>query len=142
MASAKEIIITLPGKKRVDARIGDTVIKTDQPVEAEGEGSAPQPFELFLASIGTCAGIYVASFLESRGLSTVGVEIRERPSFHPETRVLSGLELEIVLPAHIPAKYHAAIVRSADQCAVKKAIQAQPHFEVHVASAVEAKAHS
>ncbi|MBI5508975.1 MAG: OsmC family protein [Deltaproteobacteria bacterium] len=132
MSAAPDITITFPGGKRVDARIGDRVIRTDQPSQAGGDGSAPMPFELFLASIGTCAGIYVLGFLQSRGLATDGVEVRQRLHYDEVTYALAEVGLEIKLPPSVPEKYHAAIIRAADTCAVKKAIQTQPKFAVRV----------
>lgn len=127
---SSEMIVTLPGGKRVDTRIGAHVIRTDQPVENGGEDTAPSPFQLFLAAIGTCAGIYVAGFCQKRGLPTEGIRLRQRNHLHPETGVLVRVELDIEVPPSFPDKYFEALVRVADQCAVKKAIQAQPVFEV------------
>lgn len=135
MSHRPELLVTFPGGKRVDAELNGTVIRTDQSVRAGGDGSAPEPFALFLASIGTCAGIYVLGFLQARGLPTEGVQIRERLDFNPLSGQLSGVELEIELPPSIPPKYHAAIVRAADMCAVKKAIQGPLAFDVHVRGA-------
>ncbi len=127
---ASEMTVTLPGGKRVDTQIGSHVIRTDQPVSNGGEDTAPSPFQLVLAAIGTCAGIYVAGFCQKRGLPTEGIRIRQRNHFHPETGVLARVELDIEVPPSFPDKYFDALVRVADQCAVKKAIQAQPVFEV------------
>lgn len=127
---ASEMIVTMPGGKRVDTQIGKHVIRTDQPVSNGGEDSAPSPFQLFLAAIGTCAGIYVAGFCQKRELPTDGIRIRQRNHFDDATGVLARVELDIEVPASFPEKYREALVRVADQCAVKKAIQAQPVFEV------------
>lgn len=127
---ASELIVTLPGGKRVDAAIGRHVVRTDQPVPNGGEDSAPAPFSLFLAAIGTCAGIYVAGFCQKRGLPTEGIRIRQRSHFHPQSGDLVRVELDVEVPPSFPEKYREALVRVADQCAVKKAIQAQPVFEV------------
>ena len=130
MASASEMVVTFPGGKRVDTEIGGHVIRTDQPRAGGGEDSAPAPFSLFLASIGTCAGIYVVGFCQKRGLPTDGIRIVQRNRFDAETGALAGVDLDIEVPASFPAKYHDALVRVADQCAVKKAVQAQPAFAV------------
>ena len=127
---SSEMIVTLPGGKRVDTTIGNHVIRTDQPTSAGGEDSAPTPFDLFLASIGTCAGIFVAGFCQKRGLPTEGIRIAQRNEVDPETGTLLRVELDIRVPADFPEKYLEALVRVADQCKVKKAIQAQPVFEV------------
>jgi ribosomal protein S12 methylthiotransferase accessory factor len=127
---ASEMIVTLPGGKRVDTRVGKHVIRTDQSVESGGEDSAPAPFDLFLASIGTCAGIYVAGFCQKRGLPTEGIRIAQRNHVHAETGALERVELDVLVPPGFPEKYLDALVRVADQCKVKKTIQAQPAFAV------------
>jgi ribosomal protein S12 methylthiotransferase accessory factor len=130
-----ELIVTLPGGKKVDAHLGGHVVRTDQPVSNGGEDSAPSPFNLFLAAIGTCAGIYVAGFCQKRGLPTEGIRIVQRSHVSPETGALARVELDIEVPPSFPEKYYEALVRVADQCAVKKAIQAQPVFEVRTVAA-------
>lgn len=135
---SNEITVTLPGGKRVDAQVGAHVVRTDQPIAGGGEDSAPAPFSLFLASIGTCAGIYVAGFCQKRGLPTDGIRIRQRNHFDRETGAFVRAELDIEVPPGFPEKYHEALVRVADQCAVKKAIQAQPVFEVRTVVAAAA----
>jgi putative redox protein len=138
MATETELTVTFPGGKKVDARLGDHVIRTDQPVSNGGEDTAPAPFDLFLAAIGTCAGIYVAGFCQKRALPTDGIRIHQRNHLDPETGVLARVELELELPPSFPEKYREALVRVADQCKVKKAIQAQPAFEVRTVVAGEA----
>jgi ribosomal protein S12 methylthiotransferase accessory factor len=130
MASVSEIVVTLPGGRRVDARVGEHVVRTDQPKDNGGEDTAPSPFELFLASIGTCAGIFVQGFCAKRGLSMEGIRIVERPRSDPETGVLTSVEIEIQVPPSFPEKYREALVRVADGCSVKRAILAQPRFDV------------
>jgi putative redox protein len=125
-----ELLVTLPGGKKVDAALGNHVVRTDQPVANGGEDTAPAPFGLFLAAIGTCAGIYVAGFCQKRGLPTEGIRLRQRNHFDRETGTLLRVEIDVEVPATFPEKYREALVRVADQCAVKKAIQAQPAFEV------------
>jgi ribosomal protein S12 methylthiotransferase accessory factor len=127
---SSEMVVTLPGGKRVDTRIGNHVIRTDQPASGGGEDSAPTPFDLFLASIGTCAGIFVAGFCQKRGLPTEGIRIVQRNEVDPETATLVRVELDIQVPAGFPEKYLDALVRVADQCKVKKTIEAQPVFAV------------
>ncbi len=129
MAGDSEITVVLPGGRRVDALIGAHVVRTDQPRDNGGEGTAPSPFELFLASIGTCAGIFVQGFCAKRGLSSEGIRIRERPRFGADG-ALASVDLEIEVPHDFPEKYREALVRVADQCSVKRAILAQPRFDV------------
>ncbi len=125
-----DLVVTFPGGKRVNAEFRGLVMETDQTVENGGQASAPEPYSLFLASIGTCAGIYVLSFCQARGLPTEGLTLTQRMEFDPVTHVLKGVDLDIHVPPGFPAKYHDALVRAADGCAVKKAIQAKPEFRV------------
>lgn len=122
-----EMIIDFPGGARVDAHVGSFTIQTDQPPVA----SAPTPFTLFLASMGTCAGIYVLGFCQQRGLSTEGMRIVQRLEKDPPTGLISNVELEIQVPPDFPEKYHASLVRSAEMCAVKKHLEHPPVFNVH-----------
>jgi len=125
-----EFIIDFPGGARVDAHFGPYTIKTDQLPVAGGQDSAPAPFSLFLASIGTCAGIYVLSFCRQRGVPTEGIRIVQRMENNPATRMISKIELEIQLPPEFPEKYKDAVIRAADQCAVKKHLENPPQFDV------------
>jgi putative redox protein len=118
-----------PGKKRVYARYKGFVVETDQPVEGGGDNSAPAPFDLFLLSIGTCAGYYVLSFLQQRGLSTEGAGVVLRREVDPGTHLPSKISLEIKLPADFPDKYRDAVIRAAEQCAVKRALENPPAFD-------------
>lgn len=119
-----EMEIVFPGGARVDAHMGNLVVGTNQ------DGSAPAPFGLFLASIGTCAGIYVLSFCQHRNLPTEGIKIVQRLDFNRATRMIDTVELEIQVPPGFPERYHDALVRAADQCAVKKHMEQPPRFDV------------
>lgn len=120
-----EMEIVFPGGARVDAKTGGMVIPTNQ------DGSAPSPFGLFLASVGTCAGIYVLSFCQQRGLPTDNIRIVQRMGFDPMTRMINEVELDIQVPPDFPEKYKDAVIRSANQCAVKKHLENPPAFNVH-----------
>lgn len=125
-----EIAITFPGGKRVDAAFPGSVIRTDQSPQSGGQGTAPEPYMLFLASIGTCAGIYALGFCQSRGLPTEGLALTQRLEWNEVTHRLDRVQLEVVLPEAFPEKYRDALLRAVDQCAVKKAILDPPVFEV------------
>lgn len=129
MDSSQDIIVTLPGGRRVDALIDGHLVHTDQPVHNGGEGSAPSPWSLFLASLGTCAGIFVQGFCAKRGLPTEGITLRERVRFAPDG-ALAGVDITIELPPGFPEKYREAVARVAQECSVKRAIAAQPAFSV------------
>ena len=125
-----EMNITFPGGLKVDAQFGDTVVHTDQPAGSGGEGSAPSPFELFLASLGTCAGIYVYGYCRNHGLATEGLRLTERIEFDPASHRLARVGLDIHVPAGFPEKHRKALERSAELCAVKRAVQNPPEFVV------------
>ena len=122
--------IFLNGGKVVTAKLGDHMIRTDQPILSGGGNSAPAPFDLYLASIGTCAGIYVKSFCDRRNLPTEGIKIIQRVEFNPEKRLPSKIKLDIQLPPDFPEKYREAVINSAELCAVKKSINDPPEFEI------------
>lgn len=126
-----EYVIDFPGGARVDAHFGSYTISTDQPPMGGGNGEFPTPFATFLSSIGTCAGIYVLNFCRQRGISAEGISIIQRMQKDPMTGLMSEIELEIRVPASFPEKYYEALVRSADQCAVKKHLENPPRFKVH-----------
>lgn len=122
--------VYFPGGKKVHADFNGFTHKTDQPSYAGGEGTAPTPFELFLASLATCAGIYVLGFCQQRGIDTTGIEILQSHETDPQTRMISAVNLEIKLPDNFPEKYRSAVVQSASLCAVKKHLEAPPQFNV------------
>jgi len=125
-----DMVVTFPGGSRVDMQMGQHVIRTDQPRQAGGDDSAPAPFSLFLASIGTCAGIYVLGFCKQRGLPTEGIRIVQRVEGDRATGLIGTIALDIQVPPEFPEKYHEALVRSANQCAVKKHLENPPRFDV------------
>jgi len=114
----------------VDAEYGGFTVRTDQPPQGGGEGSAPQPFDLFLASIATCAGIYVKGFCDSRQIPTDGLGLEMQIERDPATHRVAKLVIEIRLPAGFPETHREAVIRAADQCAVKKHIFAPPEFAI------------
>ena len=125
-----EMIIDFPGGARVDAHFGPYTIPTDQPPTGGGEGSAPTPFAVFLSSMGTCAGIYVLGFCKQRGLPTDGIRIVQRVHNNPMSGMIGKVDLEIQVPPSFPQKYHDALIKSAELCAVKKHLENPPKFEI------------
>lgn len=122
--------ITFPGGARVDARMDGTIVMTDQPPQAGGEGSAPTPFALFLASIGTCAGIYVLNFCRQRGIPTDDIRLVQRHHRDASTGMVDQIEVTIDLPPDFPQQYIESVVRAADLCAVKKHLGNPPEIVV------------
>jgi ribosomal protein S12 methylthiotransferase accessory factor len=125
-----EMEIVFPGNKKVDAIFNGQVIKTDQPVQAGGDGTAPAPFDLFLASIGTCVGIYVLGFCQARGIPTDGIKLIQKMNYNFQKRLFDKIEIEIKLPPDFPEKYKAAVIHAADNCAVKKHLLNPPEIVV------------
>ena len=123
-----QLMIDFPGGARVDAHFGPFTVQTDQPPEA----SAPTPFAVFLASIGTCAGIYVLGFCRQRGLPTDGLRILQSVHSNPQSGMVERIDLQIQTPPGFPEKYTPALIRSAELCAVKKHLEQPPRFEVSV----------
>ena len=126
-----EMKITFPGGKKVNAEYNGFIHKTDQPLAGGGENSAPSPFELFLASLGTCAGFYVLSFLPA-ARHRHGRD-RDSPdpwSVDPQTHLITQVNIEIILPATFPEKYRAAVVQAAQLCTVKKHLENPPQFNL------------
>jgi putative redox protein len=122
--------VTFDGNKVITAHLNGHTIRTDQPVNAGGTNSAPAPFELFLASIGTCAGIYVKSFCDNRGISTENMKIIQTAEYDKQTGLPIRIKIDIQLPVDFPEKYKAAVINAAELCKVKKTIANQPIFEV------------
>ena len=121
-----EMVIDFPGGSRVDAHFGSFTVETDQPPAA----SAPSPFEMFLSSIGTCAGIYVLGFCQKRGLPTEGLRIVQHVVRDPQSGMVGKISLDIQLPTGFPDKYRQAVIQSAQLCAVKKHIEHPPEFDI------------
>jgi ribosomal protein S12 methylthiotransferase accessory factor len=125
-----EFTVTFEGKKQIVAHMGEHKIITDQPVMAGGDNIAPAPFSLFLASLGTCAGIYIKSFCDQRGIQTTGISITQKHNFNPITHMIEDLTIQINLPSEFPEKYKDAVIKVAEQCAVKKHLQNPPTMQV------------
>ena len=121
-----EMLIDFPGGSRVDAHFGPFTVETDQPPDS----SAPTPFDVFLSSIGTCAGIYVLGFCRQRGVPTEGLRLVQRVERDPKTRLVARISLEIHLPQGFPEKYRQAVIQSAQLCTVKKHLEHPPVFEI------------
>ena len=126
----RQIKVTFEGNLKVKAEYRGMNILTDQPVYAGGEGSAPAPFDLFLASLATCAGYYVLAFCRQRELPTEGIYLTMDLEKGQISKMIEKIVIDIHLPADFPEKYVEAVVRAADQCAVKAHLLKPPAFEV------------
>lgn len=122
--------ITFDGGKVITAHINGHIIRTDQPEDGGGGNTAPSPFELFMASIGTCAGIYVKSFCDNRNIPAEGIKIVQSAEYDKATGLPTNIDLEIILPESFPDKYIASVINVAELCKVKKTIISQPAFKI------------
>ena len=134
-----DIMVDFPGGERVDAHFGPYTVMTDQPNGNGKPPAAPTPFSTFLASIATCAGIYVLGFCKQRNLPTDGIRIIQRSHRNPMTGMVEDVDLIIQTPPDFPEKYLPSLVRSAELCAVKKHLEKPPAFKVvtQVPAAIE-----
>lgn len=130
---AESMKLEFPGGLRVTAHYDGFEIATDQSADDGGDGSAPQPFDLFLASLATCAGFYVLRFCQKRDLSTDGLEVLQSWRRDEKTRRVEQVRVEVTLPDGFPDKYRDAVLRAAGQCSVKKALADPPEIEVALA---------
>jgi putative redox protein len=131
MGCGREIVVRLSGGRRVEAQLDSHRVLTDQPRSNGGEDTAPSPFQLFLASLGTCAGIFVQGFCAKRGIPYEDIRVVERPTYGANGE-LESVELELQLPPDFPPSYHAALLRVIDQCSVKRVLSSPPTFRSHV----------
>ena len=128
--------ISFPGGKKVDADFKGFTIKTDQGEKDGGEGSAPTPSFLFLASLGTCAGLYALNFCEKRKIDTTQLKLALEFKTHKKTHMVEKIRLKLTLPPDFPDKYRPAIIKAMDLCYVKKHLHEPPEFETVTQSAV------
>ncbi|UCE21080.1 MAG: OsmC family protein [Candidatus Aminicenantes bacterium] len=126
----KEIRVSFPGGLRVDAEYKGRVIETDQPVYQGGEGTAPAPFDLFLASIATCSGYYVLAFCQKRSIPVEKASVVMKTERNPESKMIERISIEILLPPEFPEKYKNAVLKAVDTCSVKAHIMNPPEFEL------------
>lgn len=127
---ALTIEVSHAGGKKIDARFGKFTVNTDQSKEGGGEETAPEPFAYFLASLATCAGIYVIGFCQKREIPTDGIRLTQDHRFDEQTGKLLGIELRIEVPPSFPEQYRPALERVAAKCTVKKVIENPPEFAI------------
>jgi ribosomal protein S12 methylthiotransferase accessory factor len=126
------LAVSFPGGKKVDVDLDNLKIKTDQSPEHGGEGSAPEPFTLFLASLASCAGIFALGFCQSRELSTDGLAINMDWDADDKLPFAAKVVFRVTLPQGFPEKYRPSIVRAIEQCKVKYYIHNPPEFTIEV----------
>ncbi len=126
-----EMAVFFPGGKKVNSTYRGFTVETDQPTEDGGDGTAPEPYDLFLASIGTCAGVYVVYFCHERGIDTSGLKMTVQFEKNEKTHLIEEVRIHIDLPPEFPEKYKSAVVRTAGLCTVKRSLVDPPRFEIH-----------
>ncbi|MBI4656134.1 MAG: OsmC family protein [Elusimicrobia bacterium] len=123
--------VVYSGGKKVDANFKGFTIKTDQPVDNGGEGTAPTPFDYFLVSLGACAGGYVFAFLKKRNISLHDAKLIVSFERDETTHMVKKVKINIKLPKNFPKEYTEAIMKSAGLCFVKKHLENPPEFEIN-----------
>ncbi len=121
--------VTFPGNKKIDVAFNKFIIKTDQAKESGGDESAPEPFDVFIASIGTCAGIYAKSFCDVRKLSTDNMHIFIDVLFVEGQKLMEQVTITLHVNQGFPEKYIKPIIKSMNGCAVKN--QLHPDIKVN-----------
>lgn len=134
-----EIKVSFPGGKRIGARVGAFEVMTDQPPQFGGASSAIAPYDLFLASVATCSGIYALGFCDARGIPTEGLAMSLHVDLEPGTGLAQGMRVALTPPKDFPEKYRAALVRAVEHCKVKKTLAANPPVTVVFADESERK---
>ena len=130
-----DILVTFPGNKKVDGEMGGFVVHTDQAIAEGGDGTALSPYQHCLVSLATCAGFYVLAYLKNKGLPVEGVSVQQKHEVNPKTGKVEKVGIFIELPPTIEEQHYPAILRSAQQCAVKKLIEHPPAFDIQIGKA-------
>jgi ribosomal protein S12 methylthiotransferase accessory factor len=126
------INIFFNGNKKVNASVNGFTIETDQSVQAGGDNSAPEPFTLFLASLGTCAGIYVKSFCDQRQIDSKDITLSMDYIYDPVQKMIGKFLLDIHVPAGFPEQYDSAVIKTASLCAVKRHLHPAIETEIKI----------
>jgi putative redox protein len=126
----QDLIVTFPGGKKVDARLGEFMIHTDQPKSVGGEGTAPSPLSYCLASLGACAGYYVLAYLQARDLPTQGLKLIQKHETDSKKGHVVKIRMILQVPAGVSEEHVGPMIRSAEKCAVKNLIEKRPEIEI------------
>jgi len=125
-----EIIHTLPGPGKVDADFGAFTIHSDHPPTDDREGRPPEPFALFLASIGTCAASFVMAYCQEEGLPYQDIRLIQHQEFSGEGETIPEFSIQIQVPSDFPENHLAALIEAAGECTVKRVMEACPAFRI------------
>ena len=135
-----EIKVNFLDKLRLEAKFDDFTVVADQPIRYKGDGSAPGPFDYFLASSALCAAYFVKLYCETRNIPTDNIRLSQNNIVDPENRYRQIFKIQVELPADISATDRQGILRSIDRCTVKKVVQAGPEFVIEEVENLDADA--
>ncbi len=135
-----EIKVNFLDKLRLEAKFDDFTVIADQSIRYKGDGSAPGPFDYFLASSALCAAYFVKLYCDARGISTENIRLSQNNIVDPDNRYRQIFKIQIELPANISPKDRQGILRSIDRCTVKKVVQAGPEFVIEEVENLDADA--
>ena len=135
-----EIKVNFLDNLRLEAKFDDFTVVADQPIRYKGDGSAPGPFDYFLASSALCAAYFVKLYCETRNIPTDNIRLSQNNIVDPENRYQQVFKIQVELPADISAKDRQGILRSIDRCTVKKVVQAGPDFIIEEVENLDADA--
>src|SRR4051812_4391585 len=137
-----EIKVNFLDKLRLEAKFDDFTLVSDQPIRYKGDGSAPGPFDYFLASSALCAAYFVKLYCVTRNIPTDNIRLSQNNIVDPENRYQQIFKIQVELPADIPAYDRQGILRSIERCTVKKVVQAGPEFVIEAVENLDADAQS
>ncbi|MCO7504820.1 MULTISPECIES: OsmC domain/YcaO domain-containing protein [unclassified Pseudomonas] len=135
-----EIKVNFLDNLRLEAKFDDFTVVADQPIRYKGDGSAPGPFDYFLASSALCAAYFVKLYCETRNIPTDNIRLSQNNIVDPENRYNQIFKIQVELPADISAKDRQGILRSIDRCTVKKVVQTGPEFVIEEVDNLDADA--
>ena len=135
-----EIKVNFLDNLRLEAKFDDFTVIADQPIRYKGDGSAPGPFDYFLASSALCAAYFVKLYCQTRNISTDNIRLSQNNIVDPENRYAQIFKIQVELPADISAKDRQGILRSIDRCTVKKVVQTGPEFVIEEVANLDADA--
>lgn len=135
-----EIKVNFLDKLRLEAKFDDFTVISDQPIRYKGDGSAPGPFDYFLASSALCAAYFVKLYCETRNISTENIRLSQNNIVDPENRYQQIFKIQVELPEDISASDRKGILRSIERCSVKKVVQAGPEFVIEEVKNLDADA--
>jgi ribosomal protein S12 methylthiotransferase accessory factor len=135
-----EIKVNFLDKLRLEAKFDDFTVIADQPIRYKGDGSAPGPFDYFLASSALCAAYFVKLYCNTRNIPTENIRLSQNNIVDPENRYAQIFKIQVELPADISAKDREGILRSIERCTVKKVVQQGPEFVIEEVENLDADA--